>query len=361
MGLKFHRTPYYLSRLRIVAMCFMVLCALGAAAQGRGLTFALAGDVMMGTDYPEESKGIYLPADDGRGLLKDVDSLIRAADVAAINLEGTLFDTGGKPKECDDPALCYVFRTPQRYISNLTRAGVDFASLANNHVNDFGSEGLALTIRNLRNAGIACAGMRRSCPCTVIERAGKKIGFAAFAHNRGTLNIMDLDEVRRVVRQLKDTADIVLVSFHGGGEGPKFTRVPHAMEECFGEKRGDVELFAHTAIDAGADVVFGHGPHVTRAMELYRDRLIMYSLGNFCTPYRVNLKGVNGHAPLVSVTVDDSGRFIGGRIHPFIQRRGLGPRTDSSGVVVQQIRRLSKMDFPNSPLRISADGTLSRL
>lgn len=342
-----------------IAMAVLI-SFMGIMVQGRDFTFALAGDVMMGTDYPEWSRGKYLPAQNGQNLFKDVDSLLRAADVAAINLEGTVFDKGGKPKECKDSTLCYIFRTPSRYLSNLVNSGVDLVSMANNHINDFGREGIDLTMKNLRDAGISYAGMRLSAPSVVIERAGKRIGFAAFAHNRGTLNIMDMEEVRRVIGDLKDRADIVLVSFHGGGEGAKYTRVPHAMEECFGEKRGDVEKFAHAAIDAGADVVFGHGPHVTRAMEIYRDRLIMYSLGNFCTPYRVNLNGINGHAPLVTVTVDDSGRFTGGKIYPFIQSRGVGPRVDKTGAVIRQIRKLSALDFPKSPLKISIDGTLSR-
>lgn len=346
---------------RIAMVALMALMSfIIETVQGRDFTFALTGDVMMGTDYPESSRGKYLPAHDGRYLLKDVDSLLRTADVAAINLEGTVFDEGGKPKECKDSTLCYIFRTPSRYLANLVNSGVDLVSIANNHVNDFGKEGIDLTMKNLRDAGISYAGMRSSASSVIIERAGKKIGFAAFAHNRGTLNIMDMEEVRRVINELKDSADIVLVSFHGGGEGAKYTRVPHAMEECFGEKRGDVEKFAHVAIDAGADVVFGHGPHVTRAMEIYRDRLIMYSLGNFCTPYRVNLKGLNGHAPLVTVKVDDSGRFTGGKIYPFVQSRGVGPREDKTGAVIRQIRRLSMLDFPNSPLKISVDGTLSR-
>ena len=118
---------------------------------------------------------------------------------------------------------------------------------------------------------------------------------------------------------LADTCDIVIVSFHGGAEGADFQHVPKTNEMFHGENRGDVYNFAHTMIDNGADVVFGHGPHVTRAIEVYKDRFISYSLGNFCTYGRFNLAGPNGLAPIVKINVDTSGRFLSGRIIPVYQ------------------------------------------
>ena len=120
---------------------------------------------------------------------------------------------------------------------------------------------------------------------------------------------------------LSDTCDVVIVSFHGGAEGADFQHVPKAMEIFHGENRGDVYNFAHTMIDNGADVVFGHGPHVTRAIEVYQDRFISYSMGNFCTYGRINLAGPNGLAPIVKINVDTTGRFLSGRIIP-VTRHG---------------------------------------
>lgn len=322
------------------------------------LTLAFTGDIMMGTTYPEE--GRYLTPDDGATLFADVKDIISAADIAAGNLEGTLLDGEGIVKKCGNPELCYAFRMPTRYTAHLTDAGFDLMSVANNHINDFGAPGLTSTREALQDAGIAFAGLRSSCPTAIIEKDGRRIGFAAFGHNRGTLNIMNMEEVRSTVKGLADECDYVIVSFHGGGEGKKFTHVPHAMENCFGEQRGNVEAFAHAAIDAGADVVYGHGPHVTRAIELYKDHLIMYSLGNFCTPYRVSLSGVSGHAPVVTVTLNPDGTFDSGRIHSFIQMPGKGPRKDASHSVATQIRALTLSDFPATPLRIADDGTISR-
>lgn len=323
-------------------------------------TFAFTGDIMQGTTYPDSVKGSHLPADDGAGLFQAPLDILRNADFAAGNLEGTLLECGGRVKKCGNPALCYAFRTPPRYVKNLVEAGFDFLSVANNHVNDFGAEGLDSTQDVLQQAGIRFAGLRGRCEGVVIERDSTKIGFCAFGHSKGTLSIMNSEEVSRTVSELKKQCDLLVVSFHGGGEGTKFSHVPHKMETCFGEQRGNVEAFAHACIDAGADIVYGHGPHVVRGVELYKDRFIAYSLGNFCTPYRVNLSGKSGYAPVVTVRVDGKGAFVEGQIHPFIQVRGKGPQADPTRDVVREMRQLTSADFPQTPLVISEEGAIRR-
>ncbi|MCH5223804.1 MAG: CapA family protein [Muribaculaceae bacterium] len=322
------------------------------------LSLAFTGDIMMGTTYP--SGGNYIPANDGADLFSDVTEILSAVDIAAGNLEGTLLDVGGQAKKCSDPSICYAFKMPTKYVKNLVNAGYDFVGIANNHINDFGPEGLASTQKTLKENGILFAGLRASCPTAVTEIDGRKIGFAAFGHNRGTLSILDMNEVANTVKGLADECDFVVVSFHGGGEGPKFQHVPHKTETCFGENRGNVEAFAHAAIDAGADVVYGHGPHVNRAVELYKDHLIMYSLGNFCTPYRMGLGGVSGYAPVVTVNLNPDGTFESGKIHSFIQQKGKGPRKDATNSVAKNMRSLTKADFPNTRIEIADDGTITK-
>ena len=319
------------------------------------LTFAFVGDIMMGTTYPKN----YLTSDDGASIFKDTREVLQAADIAAGNLEGSLFDGTGSVKKCGNPSACFAFKQPTRYVKHLVDAGFDFVGIANNHINDFGPEALASTKKVLSENGIAFAGLRDGCPTTIVEKDGMKIGFAAFGHSRGTASILDYEEVKRNVKSLRDKCDIVVVSFHGGGEGKSFQHVPHKSESAFGENRGDVEKFAHTAVDAGADIVFGHGPHVNRALELYNDHLIIYSLGNFATPYRMGLSGVSGYAPIVTATLNPDGTFQTGKIHSFIQSEGVGPRKDSSNAVAKNMRSLTKADFPNTPLDIADDGTIT--
>ena len=327
-------------------------------SEAKPLTLAFVGDIMMGTTYPED--GHYLTSDDGATLFADTDSILRAADIAAGNLEGSLFDGKGNVKKCSNPSICFAFRMPTRYAKHLVNAGFDFVGIANNHINDFGPEAVTSTQNVLKENGIAYAGLRNGCPTAVVEKDGRKIGFAAFGHSLGTLSIMDFNEVQKTVKGLRDSCDYVVVSFHGGGEGQGFQHVPHKMETAFGEQRGDVEKFAHTAIDAGADIVYGHGPHVNRAVELYNDHLILYSLGNFCTPYRMGLSGVSGYAPIITATLNPDGTFAGGKIHSFIQQKGVGPRKDNTNSVAKNIRTLTLQDFPGTKLSIADDGTISK-
>jgi hypothetical protein len=112
-------------------------------------------------------------------------------------------------------------------------------------------------------------------------------------------------------------------------------------------------------IDAGADVVFGHGPHVTRAVEVYNERFIGYSLGNFCTYGKFNLTGPNGIAPVIRLHVDSEGRFISGKIIPVYQAYGEGVRVDPSGRVIAKIRELTMLDFPESVINISEEGEIN--
>ena len=131
-------------------------------------------------------------------------------------------------------------------------------------------------------------------------------------------------------------------------------------EEYLGYNRGSVYRFAHEVVDAGADVVFGHGPHVIRAMELYKDRLICYSLGNFATYRRFNLRGPNGIAPIVKVHVDVGGAFLSGEVVPVYQPGEGGPRIDPSRRAIAKLMELSEADFPGQPLVITEDGSLKK-
>ncbi len=324
------------------------------------VTIAFTGDIMMGTTFPDSIHGTHLPADDGKHIFDDVREVISGATFAGGNLEGSFLEGPGKRRPMTNPRTYFIFRMPPKYVNNLLEAGYDFVGIANNHINDFGEPGRASTMKTLRDTGLAHAGLKGRCETAYVERDGVVFGIAQVGHGDNNVDVNDLDEVRRVVKNMRDSADIVILSFHGGAEGGAHTHVPHKAETYVGEQRGNVEQVAHAAIDAGADVVFGHGPHVVRAAELYKDHIIFYSLGNFCTPYRMGIGGITGHAPVAVVEVDMNGKFVGGKIHSFLQARGKGPLKDPTNAAARQIRSLSLQDFPSSPLLIADDGTLSR-
>lgn len=324
------------------------------------VTIAFTGDIMMGTTFPDSVHGTGLPANDGRNIFDDVRDIISGADFAGGNLEGSFLEGPGKRRRMTNPKTYFIFRMPPKYVNNLLDAGYDFVGIANNHINDFGEPGRQSTMKTLRDAGLAHAGLKGHCETAYVERNGVVFGVAQVGHGDNNVDVNDLDEVRRVVRNLRDSADIVILSAHAGAEGSAHTHVPGKLEYYVGEKRGNIKEVAHAAIDEGADVVFAHGPHVVRGAELYKDHVIFYSLGNFCTPYRMGIAGLTGQAPVALVEVDMDGRFVGGKIHSFIQQRGLGPRKDKTNAAARQIKRLSLQDFPDSPLVIDDDGTLSK-
>ena len=182
------------------------------------LSVAMCGDIMMGTTFPS----VQLPANDGADLFKDAGPVFRRADLAVGNLEGTLCD-GGKSAKGEGPNV-YSFRTPTTYVQWLKQAGFDFLSMANNHAHDFGEEGILSTERMLLQEDIKFAGIEGRTETAVVERKGLRIGLCAFGHNSYTLKHTDLSTVGRILADLKQRADLIIVSFHGGAKGaPRVT------------------------------------------------------------------------------------------------------------------------------------------
>ncbi len=319
------------------------------------LTLAFVGDIMPGTTFPENR----LPENDGKTLFDDVKRILSSADIAAGNMEGALADTGTTRK--NPGKYCYAFRVPTRYGKLLADAGFDFMNMANNHAYDFGVDGIASTEATLKKNGIAYAGIKDRQEVAVVKRNGVRYGFCSFGQDSYTPHHLDLETVKRNINALKGKADIIIVSFHGGAEGVKYRHLPDGPENFLGENRGDLRRFAHFCIDNGADVVYGHGPHVVRAMEVYKGHFIAYSLGNFCTPYGINITGISGYAPVLQLTVNvNDGTFVSGKINSFIQQRGRGPRLDRRNIVAKEIQSLTKADISEPNITIADDGTITR-
>lgn len=319
------------------------------------ISIASVGDMMLGTDYPEN----HLPDDDGVGFLANVSNVISAADIGFGNLEGVLLEGGSPGKKCSNPAACYLFRSPTRYADHFKTAGFDVLSLANNHARDFDEQGrdssmLAIAARGMHHSG-------REGDFAHLEVNGLKVAFLAYAVTRNSNLMLDYELAFATVAQFAATHDIVVVSFHGGAEGADRTRIPFAEEEYFGEPRGDVVWFARGVVDAGADLVIGHGPHVVRGMERYKDRLIAYSLGNFATYYGISVAGIKGVAPILTATLDGNGVFVEGEITSTVQLRPAGPSIDDKQRALNLIRSLSIDDFGRSGLHFHRDGTVQAI
>ena len=316
------------------------------------VTIAMNGDIMTGSILPSRD----MPPNDGRDIFIDCDSIIRSADVACGNLEGVLADSGKTRKR--PGRLSFSFMMPTKSVNLLVNAGYDFMGIANNHINDFYPVCIQSTIKTLTDNGIGVAGTKE-CETSIKVINGVKYGFCAFGHESYTLRTQDTATVKRIVKKLRAECDIVIVCFHGGSEGLDQRHLPNGTEYFYGADRGNLRQFAHLCIDNGADIVYGHGPHVPRAMELYKGHLIAYSLGNFATPRGMKLHFQTAYAPLLVARLDSNGNFVDGKIHPFIQYRDQGPRHDLEGKVVSEIRSLTNEDIKYNKLDIADDGTIT--
>lgn len=164
---------------------------------------------------------------------------------------------------------------------------------------------------------------------------------------------------KRLFQNLKKSCNIVIVTFHGGGEGTSFQNVKDRQEYYLNENRGNVYRFSRDVIDAGADLVIGHGPHVTRSLDYYKGKLIAYSLGNFCTYGKFGLGGEFGIAPILQVKLTSSGEFVSGNIVPIKQINRGFPVPDDKKRAIKTLQRLLKQDFPESNLVIRDNGELT--
>lgn len=311
------------------------------------------GDIMMGTNFPDDRRA----PDDGISLLKAITPILKDADITFGNLEGVLLDGGEAAKKCKNSTSCYVFRSPPYYAKYLKTAGFDVLSLANNHARDFGEEGRTASMQALDAAGLHHTG--RVDDIAQWQVKGITVTWIAYAPFGGSYDLLDIPLAEKQVKELAKNSDLVFVSIHAGAEGKDVKHVPFKNEMFYGEDRGDVVKFSHAVIDAGADLVIGHGPHVPRAMELYKNRLIAYSLGNFLTYQGIRITGDNGVAPVLNVTLSSDGEFKQGQIISARQYRPQGTQIDKTHEAAKIIQELTQSDFPKTSLNFSRNGRIT--
>lgn len=337
-----------------LVLCFFIVTAARAQHTRDTITILGVGDIMPGTNFPADT---FLPPDSGKGLFTAVLPMLAFADLLVANLEGVLLDSGGTAKKCSDMSKCFAFRIPRSYVNRLTEAGFDVMGLANNHSGDFGDAGRQSTMKTLEKAGIEFAGLH-TCPSVQFEKNGIRWGFAAFSPFRGTADMMNADSAALIVKALEKNCDIVIVAVHAGAEGATARHVTRKTEIFYDEDRGNIYEFSHRMIDAGADIIFGHGPHVTRAVEIYKDRFIAYSLGNFCTYKRFNLRGSNGAGPAIMVYTDARGKFLKAQVHSIRQYGDGIPSPDPENTALKELLELTREDFPEGKISISPQGII---
>ncbi|HEX8643461.1 MAG TPA: CapA family protein [Allosphingosinicella sp.] len=333
------------------------------AAPARTYSVVGVGDIMMGSDWPTPIMDPRVTPEAGAESVvgPEISRLFGTGDVVFGNFEGTIHTSSAGAKACSNPRVCFTFRSPPFHAAYLRQAGFTLVSNANNHSRDFGEANRAETYRYLSAAGLAVAGADTPSTRLGVQTLadGRRFALVAFGHNPGLLQVNDYARITEVVREAGTRADVVVVSCHIGGEGASHDRITRANEVFLNENRGDPYRFARTAIDAGADIVFCHGPHVPRAIDVYRGRFIAYSLGNFWTYGRFNLSGNSGLAPIAHLEVAPTGELVSARIVSARQDRPGGPYHDPSGAAARRIAELTARDVPEAGISIAADGTVS--
>jgi len=225
------------------------------------IRISVAGDCTLGFD---ERRGYYnsflhefeRQQQDYGFFLQKVKHIFAASDLSLVNLEGVL--TNSK-KHADKP---FVFRGPPEFARILAAGNIDAVNLANNHTYDYLAQGYNDTVNALDGAGIGYFGNGTVYATTIKGFTVKLLGFTGWEAGSSK------ERIFTKIAAAKLNADLVIVSFHWGDE---YAYLPNTLQKTLGR----------LAIEHGADLVWGHHPHVLQGIEKYEERYIVYSLGNF--------------------------------------------------------------------------------
>jgi poly-gamma-glutamate capsule biosynthesis protein CapA/YwtB (metallophosphatase superfamily) len=306
------------------------------------VTVAFAGDIALLGPAPSS-------------LFAGVRAPLSRADVAIGNLEGTL-SVGGTSKCGKNSTSCFAFQSPPPSAALLRGAGFDDLNVANNHAFDYGSSGQQQTLRALARYRLHWSG--RPNQITVLRSHGVRIAILGFAPYPWAQSLTNVPAAQSLVRRAVARADIVIAVLHAGAEGTDRQHTPRTTEYYLGENRGNERRFAHALVYAGANLVLASGPHVLRGMQLFRDTLIAYSLGNFATAGNaLSMDGVLNQSGVLVVTLTDDGTIVSGEFLP-VQIYGGAPHLTSGADIVQRVNALSHQDFGGSAVLIARDHTL---
>jgi len=209
----------------------------------------------------------------------------------------------------------------------------------------------------LEGAGLAHTGLVDELPR--VQKRPVRVIVLGFGFYTTAESLLDIPRAEELVEKADRWADVVVVTFHGGAEGTDATRVTRGMETYLGEERGDLRAFSHAVVDAGADLLVGHGPHVLRGMEWYKERLIAYSLGNFAGNHTFRIDGPGGVGGVLRVKLRGDGSWVKGTLAPTALVGDGAPVPDLAEAAHGVVRELSRKDFGPRAIQVSLTGKLS--
>lgn len=330
------------------------------------VTICAGGDVMLGSNLDTAWARAAQPLAGSPTLLPDPDALLAPlrplvadADVVLVNVEGAI-GLGTAPSKCRPGSTrCYAFRQDPAAAGALRRLASHahvVGNVANNHAMDAGAPGFRETVEHLGAAGVIVVG-GDTMPTVVPLPDGDSLALLGFSVFSAGPDARDLAGLARHVSRAAAAHARVVVSLHVGAEGVGAQRTPNATERFAGEDRGNPVAIAHAAVDAGADLVIGHGPHVLRAIEWRADGLISYSLGNLLTYGPFSRVPPLDRGAILCAVLDGQGRVLQAELRATHQVRPGLALPDPEHMAFGIIDSLGMLDFPLTGARVSA-GTL---
>ena len=316
-------------------VCIIITMPLISYAAPQEVILSLAGDTMLGRLVNEAilKNGYRYP-------WGNTIPLLQQADLRIVNLENTFTSNTQKvPK-------VFNFKSDPRNVQALKQAHIDVVSLANNHSKDFGDDGLLDTLQALHKKSIKTVGagknIRDARAPVIIKKNGIKIGIIGATDNEpgwiATRNnpginyftVHNLDFLLADIKKLKKRADIVIVSLHWGPNMRERPTQPYIDA-------------AHKIIDAGADIIHGHSSHNFQGIELYKNKLILYDVGDFVDDYRVDPRLRNDWSFLFFITVAKDGIKQAQLIPTKIERMQVNIATGSEkNKIIHRMQTVSK-------------------
>ncbi len=358
------RNPHHASVLAALILISGVASAQPSAR--KDVRFCAGGDVSLGTNldttwsvnrFDGNTRVRALP--DPRELLAPLSPLVSDAGLLLLNVEGAIGD-GPAPRKCArGSTLCYALRQQPAVAAALRHvndSGVVVGNLANNHAHDAGDAGLLETRRWLAQAGVLATGADTlATPVPVGD--GDTVAVLGFSP-WSIAGVTDLDAVRRHVTRAAERYGRVIVTMHIGAEGATARHTPDRIEHFAGENRGNSVAFARAAVEGGASLVIGSGPHVLRAIEWNGHSLIAHSLGNLVTYGPFNHSGYNDHGALLCATLTPDGSVRDAVLRSTTQRAPGYVQADPANLGARDVAELSRQDFPATGAEISPSGEI---
>lgn len=309
----------YLVRLSVLIIVLIFLL-ITLTIEHSTLKITAVGDIRISERFIKN----YLPT---------IEKIHLSGDLTFANFEGVLSE-----KTFIDP---FLLTMPYETSSVLKAMGIDYLSLANNHSLDLGVDQYQETYRRLKREGFRIAGYVDLGE--VIKVKNRTIRIIGFSFN--SLNdVNDLDKATEIIKSCHE--DLIIVSAHMGGESGKGYLIPNGMEFFGAEQRGDVVKFSHACIDAGADLIIGHSPHILRKIEVYQNKLIVYSLGNFIFDYPGVERHMHSPGFSISIFLNAKGDFKKAKINSYDLRNGI-PVFDNGHRAFRFIKKLSLKNKTN--------------